>query len=163
EDPNGCGPATNDASLYRRPLPSTNLRFLTAVMWDGRESSPTTTILQDLAHQANDATRGHAKGAQDITANQAQQIVAFETGLFTAQARDTRAGNLNAQAANGGPMALSRQPFFVGINDPVGLNPTGDAFDPNAFSLFDAWSALHRSSHDPFTDIRRSIARGQAL
>src|SRR5436190_7169627 len=84
DDPNHCGPATNDASLYRRPLPSTNLGFLTAVMWDGRESSPTTTILQDLAHQANDATRGHAKGAQDISAAQAEQIVAFETGLFTA-------------------------------------------------------------------------------
>ena len=26
-------------SMYRRPLPATNLRFLSAVMWDGRESS----------------------------------------------------------------------------------------------------------------------------
>ena len=43
-DPNGCGPATTDASFYRRPLPSTNLRFLTAVMWDGRESLATSTI-----------------------------------------------------------------------------------------------------------------------
>lgn len=76
-------------------------------MWDGRESSATTTVLQDLAHQANDATRGHAQGAQDITAAQAAQIVAFETGLFTAQARDDRAGNLNAQGANGGPKAAS--------------------------------------------------------
>ena len=25
-------------------------------MWDGRESSPTTTVLQDLAQQADDAT-----------------------------------------------------------------------------------------------------------
>src|SRR6516225_1645637 len=27
-----------ELSLFRRPLPSTNLRFLTGVMWDGRES-----------------------------------------------------------------------------------------------------------------------------
>jgi hypothetical protein len=46
-DPNGCAPAANDVSFYRRPLPSTNLQFLTAVMWDGRESSSTTTIRQD--------------------------------------------------------------------------------------------------------------------
>src|SRR6516225_10920750 len=37
-NPYGCGdPAT--LSMYRRPLPSTNLRFLSTVMWDGRESS----------------------------------------------------------------------------------------------------------------------------
>jgi cytochrome c peroxidase len=162
-DPSHCGPATNDASLYRRPLPSTNLRFLSGVMWDGRESSPARTILQDLEHQANAATRGHAQGAADITTRQAQQIVAFETGLFTAQARDARAGNLAAQGAGGGPVALSNQPFFIGINDPVGLNPSEAPFDPNAFSLFDAWARLTSSSQDPFTDIRTSIARGQTI
>ena len=94
DDPNHCGPATNDASLYRRPLPSTNLRFLSGVMWDGRESSATTTIEQDLLHQANSATRGHAQGAVDLTPLQAQQIVRFETGLFTAQAVDREAGSL---------------------------------------------------------------------
>jgi cytochrome c peroxidase len=162
-DPFNCPPATNDASLYRRPLPSTNLRFLSGVMWDGRESSPTTTILQDLAHQANDATRGHAQAARDITAEEAQQIVAFETGLFTAQARDDQAGSLHAGGARGGPVALSQQPFFVGINDPVGLNPSGDAFDPNAFSVFNAWASLTRSSDDSYTRARRAIARGQNL
>src|SRR5262249_49667669 len=43
-DPYSCGPHSNDTSLYRRPLPSANLTFLSAVMWDGRESSPSTTI-----------------------------------------------------------------------------------------------------------------------
>ena len=56
DDPYQCDAPLTDCSMYRRPLPSTNLHFLTAVMWDGRESSPTTTILQDLAQQANDAT-----------------------------------------------------------------------------------------------------------
>src|SRR5204862_7734041 len=93
-DPIHCGPATSEASLYRRPLPSTNLRFVTAVMWDGRESAPARTIVEDLAHQANDATRGHAMASQDITPAEAQEIVDFETGLFTAQARDAQAGNL---------------------------------------------------------------------
>src|SRR5262245_29018085 len=35
---------TGIMSMYRRPLPSTNLGFLTAIMWDGREPS--------LAHQS---------------------------------------------------------------------------------------------------------------
>jgi cytochrome c peroxidase len=163
DDPNHCGPATNDASLYRRPLPSTNLGFLTAVMWDGRESSPTTTILENLAHQANDATRGHAQATLDLTDEQARQIVSFETGLFTAQARDDRAGSLRADGARGGPRRLSRQPFFIGINDPVGLNPTGAAFDPDVFTVFDAWAALTASRHDRETDARRAIARGESL
>src|SRR5262245_3977219 len=87
-DPNNCQPGSTDTSMYRRPLPSTNLRFLSAVMWDGRESSATTTIEQDLRHQANDATRGHAQAALDLTNAQARRIVNFEMGLFTAQARD---------------------------------------------------------------------------
>jgi cytochrome c peroxidase len=163
DDPNDCGPASNEVSVYRRPLPTTNLRFLSAVMWDGRESSPTTSIFQDLLHQANSATRGHAQAAQDITGEQAQQIVEFELGLFTAQARDNRAGSLRADGATGGPRVLSRQPFFIGINDPVGLNPTGAAFDPRAFTPFDAWIGLAGSRDDPVVAARRAIARGQEI
>src|SRR5256885_6519575 len=37
----GCN-ATDVISMYRRPLPTTNLPFLSAVMFDGRESSPAT-------------------------------------------------------------------------------------------------------------------------
>jgi hypothetical protein len=161
EDPYHCGFASNDASLFRRPLPSTNLRFLTAVMWDGRESSASSTLVEDLLSQANDATLGHAQAAQPLTAAQAQEIVGFEMGLFTAQARDNRAGSLSANGAAGGPLALSRQPFFVGINDPVGLNPSAAEFTPVAFSLFDPWAA-HRST-DPISEARRSIARGERI
>src|SRR4051812_17010068 len=37
-NPYGCDDPSI-LSMYRRPLPSTNLRFLSTVMWDGRESS----------------------------------------------------------------------------------------------------------------------------
>jgi len=139
DDPFECAPATNDASLYRRPLPSTNLRFLSAVMWDGRESRADTTIRQALARQANDATRGHAQGGRDLTTTEVEQIVAFETGLFTAQARDNEAGNLRARGATGGPVDLSRQPFFIGINDPLGGNPNETPFTSSVFNLFQSW------------------------
>jgi hypothetical protein len=163
KDPNHCPVATNDVSVYRRPLPSTNLRFLSAVMWDGRESAPERTILEDLAHQANDATRGHAQATHDLTAEQAQQIVSFETGLFTTQVRDQQAGNLRSDGGLGGPGILSRQSFAIGINDPVGLNPSGAPFDPNAFTLFAAWSSLNTSPSDPETDARKAVARGERL
>ena len=35
DDPYGYASAS-ELSLFRRPLPSTNLAFLTGVMWDGR-------------------------------------------------------------------------------------------------------------------------------
>jgi cytochrome c peroxidase len=165
DDPYHCAPGTNDISVYRRPLPSTNLRFLSAVMWDGRESLPTRTIPGDLAHQANSATRGHAQAARDLTDSEAQAIVAFETELFTAQDHDTGAGNLHARRARGGPGALSEQPFFIGINDPVGLNPAGTRFDPNVFTLFSPWSAIvdddHAEDDDAEDAARRAIVRGQ--
>jgi cytochrome c peroxidase len=157
DDPYDCGAPLTAASMYRRPLPSTNLGFLSAVMWDGRESTPTTTILQDLAQQADDATMGHAQAALHLTPAEAQAIVAFETGMFTAQARDNSAGSLSDAGATGGPGALITQPFFIGINDPVGLNPTGAAFDPRAFSLFDAWAGRDVSV------ARQAVARGQEL
>jgi len=60
-NPYGCN-ETDTISVYRRPLPATNLRFLSAVMWDGRESTLPSTqpityatnphdLLTDLAHQ----------------------------------------------------------------------------------------------------------------
>jgi len=160
-DPYGCGQTTNDVSVHRRPLPSTNVRFLSAVMWDGRESLSTTTIADDLRRQANNATRGHAQASRDITPEQARQIAEFQAGLFTAQSHDKDAGALHAARARGGPAALSREAFFIGINDPVGLNPSGAPFDPNAFTLFDAWSV--RRAQGPVTDARLAIARGQAI
>src|SRR5215510_8606030 len=41
DNPYGCG-ETDVISMYRRPLPATNLKFLSAVMFDGRESTPVT-------------------------------------------------------------------------------------------------------------------------
>lgn len=162
-DPYGCAFATNDVSVYRRPLPTTNLPFLSAVMWDGRESVPTSRILEDLARQANDATRGHAASARDLTVEEVQQIVSFETGLFSAQAVDTYGGSLQAHRGGGGPIALSRQEFFIGINDPVGLNPSSRVFDGNVFTLFDAWAGLPPEPRDQVNDARRAIVRGQQI
>ena len=167
-NPYGCGDSST-LSMYRRPLPTTNLGFLSTVMWDGRESTPPTTqkitypntgqLLADLAHQAIDATTIHAQGAAP-TAAQVQDIVNFETSLRTAQAYDYQAGLLNASGATGGPVALASQQFFIGINDSFpasfGFNPTGAAFTPDIFSLYTAWANSQNGA-------RASIARGQTV
>ena len=163
DDPYNCGGPLTHVSMYRRPLPAANLRFLSAVMWDGRESTPTSTIVEDLMHQANNATRGHAQATIDLTDEQQRLIVALETGFFTAQARDNEAADLAAQGGKGGPVHLARQPFFLGINDPIGFNPTGATFDPNVFTLFDAWDVLPTARQDALTEMRRSVARGQRI
>jgi cytochrome c peroxidase len=163
QDPSECGAPWSEASMYRRPLPSTNLKFLSALMWDGRESAPTRTIFEDLMHQANEATTGHAEAALELTPHERRQIVEFELGLVTAQFRDNLAGDLNAQGADGGPQKLVREPFFIGINDPVGLNPSGASFTTDVFSLFDGWETLRSSDKNPFTRARLAIARGQRI
>lgn len=170
QNPYGCG-GTDPVSMYRRPLPGTNLKFLSTVMWDGRESSTQTgtqpitsasysqALPADLEHQALDATAGHAQGQVPLTAAQQDAIESFETSLSSAQAEDAGAGNLSSEGALGGPLALSQQPFYIGINDPVGLdpnNPTPFHFHTDVFHLFDAW-AHEGNPH------RQAVARGQAL
>jgi hypothetical protein len=180
-DPYGCntnpttgltGATTGTVSVYRRPLPTANLGFLSAIMWDGRESS--------LFNQAIDATRIHAEGTVDPTPLQQQQIVTFEgctqadtpalcanipanAGTFTAQVYDNAGQLLSGHGANGGPVSLSQQLayFYLGINDPLGQNPTGASFSPEIFSLYSNWEYLH--GHSPKNERRRAIARGQAL
>jgi len=151
--------ASFELSLFRRPLPATNLKFLSAVMWDGRETVSGRSIHYDLARQANNAATGHAQG-HALSLRQRRHIVEFETALFTAQVYDNGAEALAAPGAKGGPVALSKQRFYSGINDFLGDRKTGLPNDPNVFSLYDAWDDLIVTTP---TDIRAAIARGQHL
>ena len=157
--------SAGELSLFRRPLPSTNLNFLSAAMWDGRESivdaAKHINLNASLVQQSNDATRGHAEGARDLTDSERQSIVNFETKLFTTQVYDLEAGRLDAKGASGGPEALSLQEFFIGINDPLGLNPKGTAFDPSAMTLYMPWQNLTGDSE--LNEARRAVARGQRI
>jgi cytochrome c peroxidase len=169
-DPHNC-PETTPAglALFRRPLPSTNLRFLTTVMWDGRESFKGQTLQFNLTDQAAGATLGHAQAAQRPTDAQLAEIVNFELQLSTAQAFDDAAGELHARGATGGPAALSKQTFFVGINDPLGGTPPGVDFTPVAFNLFSNWNRSNKEGEDRGKDdadrnaARAAVARGEAL
>ena len=170
DDPYGFASAA-ELSLFRRPIPTTNLRFLTGVMWDGRESFPplgtfpilaanspgqnALALFEDLKHQANDATMGHAQGAP-LTEAQREAIVAFELDLATAQQNHRGAGVLTASGARGGPGYLAVQDFYVTINDVLRADVLTHQFDPRAMTLYDSWAG----SRNPR---RAAIARGAAL
>ena len=152
-DPFGC-PENNPSglALFRRPLPATNLRFLPTVMWDGRESPAGRSLHDNLMSQANDATMGHAQGLPP-NPTQLEDIVAFESAVSTAQAQGNGAGQLNSQGATGGPVALSSQNFFVGINDPLG---PPSQFNSTAMTLYTAWEGASNP-------VRAAVARGEKL
>ncbi|HEU4728358.1 MAG TPA: hypothetical protein VFT22_10725 [Kofleriaceae bacterium] len=183
DDPHHYASAA-ELSLFRRPLPTANLKFDSTVMWDGREVVPGATVESELLTQANDAVQGHAQ-AQPLTAAQRASIVAFETSLAAAQVWDERAGNLHGNGAKGGPDEILKEEFYIGINDNFGDSKTGAAFTPVVFNLFDQWTHAdgHRDGHGHDRDdrhgrdedgddeghrgysdeARRAIARGQAL
>jgi cytochrome c peroxidase len=162
-DPYGYASAA-ELSLFRRPLPAANLRFLSTVMWDGRETfkDPTqpngfATIHFDLADQANGATTGHAQG-QPISQEQRDAIVAYEMQVFTAQQFDFQAGMLDAAGARGGPAPLVDQEYYFGINDPLGADPEG--FNPVAMTAFEAWNGSRGGGQGR---ARAAIARGEKI
>ncbi len=150
---------TSTLSVYRRPLPTANLRFFTNVMWDGRESSllngtqditPQTNpgdLRADLAHLSIDATRIHAESLVDPSADQQEAIVSFLMNLSVAQATDTIAGSLQADGATGGPLVLAAQ-------------TSSPAFNAGPFALFTAWANLAGSDA---AKQKASIARGEVL
>ena len=179
-DPYGCAitpdPVTGGqtVSVYRRPLPTTNLGFLSAVMFDGRETIQPlnnaqtfrANLITDLMHQSVSATVIHAQGASP-TVDQQTAIVNFELGLNSAQFYDNTAGLLYNYEATGGAYNLSQQAYHPGTNDSLGKDPNGQPFNPAAtFNLFDSWANL-RPSFPAFRNsddaMRKKIAAGEVL
>jgi len=145
-------------SLFRRPLPTTNLKFDSTVMWDGREVVPGATVASELATQASDATVIHAQG-KPLTTAQRGSIAQFIGELATAQIFDRQAGDLHDAGARGGPDEILKQPFYIGINDNFGDSRTGAPFTPIIFNLYDKWTRAEGRAEAA----RRAVARGQAL
>ena len=156
-DPYGCAITTDPTdgqpivSVYRRPLPSTNLNFLSSIMFDGRETkqplnvraSFPANLAADLTQQAIDAVAIHAQGTQPPSEAQLEDVVQFELGLYTAQAHDNAAGSLRADGAYGGPRYLATDlaaAYYPGMNDSLGADPDGLPFDPEAMQLYSAWA-----------------------
>lgn len=180
-DPYGHG-TTSTLSVFRRVLPSTNLKFLGSVMWDERETlriprdntpgvvnrcqNPNSTtcfetpFINNLKRQANGATTGHAEFAAGLTADEQQAIVDFEMSLFTAQEFDNSAKFLAAAKAKGGSTALSNVDYYFDINgatDPAGTNKL------TTMQVFTAWLTPPSKGSSAVAAARESIARGEVI
>src|SRR5688572_7304858 len=151
-EPANAGYPAGTISLFRRPLPTSNLRFASSVNWDGRSSPgavnvPTIPVFDGLLNQSNGATLNHAwlpnPGYVPITTEQRTAIVNQELAFHLAQIVHDDAGDLTAAGATGGPAALLSESGGSAGGGPV-------------FTLFDAWAV----SPEP---MQRSVARGQAV
>ncbi len=153
-DPYGCensskyGLPSHMISMYRRVMNATNLTRNAqaapqpspqgAIMWDGREPS--------LQSQFTDATLGHAQASAPPSQTQVIQGVAFESGLFTTQSVDSRAGSLSTAPALGGPKNLSL----------IGTPNVADPVIPLSFDQFVGWTNSSSAA-------QASINRGETI
>jgi len=84
--------------------------------------------------------------------------------LFSTQVVDRSAGSLADGTARSGPGPLAREPFCIGINDPLDMLPlmpgacaaSSGGHNPFVFTLFRGWTNAG-SAH------RQAIARGEAI
>jgi cytochrome c peroxidase len=137
-------------SLFRRPLPTTNLRFASSVNWDGRNTPDPVEVplITGLKNQANGATTGHAQGLA-LADGTRLDIANTELTFHTAQQKNTTAGALDAAGATGGAAALLTEPFTRGATRPG-----------STFNLFDAWTSAPGGGQNAD---RRRVAAGQAV
>jgi hypothetical protein len=135
-DPTGCNldrryglPSEQPmVSVYRRPRTAANLKYAIEIgfsfdpknglplVLDLDTGEPTSgnlladTRARTLRAQAVDALFTHVElgGAPELA--KIDQIITFEGSLYVAQSADTRAGDLTAAGAQGGPAALAQFP-----------------------------------------------------
>jgi cytochrome c peroxidase len=165
-------PGTPTLSVFRRPLATTNVRFDTAVLWDGRQN------IHNLRTQVKAAARTLMLGP-DVTDAQADAAASFMTDVFTAQDFDFSVGSLSARGAIGGvqnlkALATSPSAPCVPMTDPAqadsfvppvipratGCKPV-DPSGANAFTLYTAW--LNPPQFSEFRSARMAVARGEKI
>ncbi len=176
-DPQGCnsgahyGPQNGRISVYRRPRPLANMKYLLAVgfAYDPKQglalprdpddgSYLSGNLMADnravnLRLQMQDAANGHLQMMGELPADAIEQIRAFELSLFTAQQFGFGGTALDSLGATGGPATLrdSQAGALGSIGVPV-------------FSEFAAWENISPQEAAQLSpeqlEWRRSVARG---
>lgn len=181
-DPTGCNTDRRyglrseqpTVSVFRRPRPVANLKFITAVGFSfepknglplhrdpqtGRyvsESLMSDSRLWTLPQQAADALRTHLQMHGDPSAEQIRQIVEFEEQVYSAQSHDRWGGRLDAAGASGGPEALAQAK--AGVLQNATRNPIWKEFLPWADGAAQDTEASPEQQR-----FRGSVARGAKL
>jgi hypothetical protein len=166
----GPGGTHKSVSVYRRPRPVANLKYLTAVgfAYDPKQGMPlpldpatgqplSGNIMADnrtgtLREQMQDAASSHLEILAELSANEKQQIEDFILRVYAAQAVSNK-GGLLADGADGGPEVLRDSKAGQ-------LGSIGKA----VWSEFEAWenmddATLARLSEQQIA-YRQSVARG---
>jgi hypothetical protein len=172
-DPTGCNRSAEfglksprpQISVYRRPRPATNLKYMLAVgfSFDPKSGLPllrdssgkmvSEALMADtraltLPDQARDAIRTHLQMQGNPNPEQIAQIVAFEQGLSSAQSHDAWGGSLGP---GGGPEALAKAPAGM-------LQSTSNPIFKEYYGI----RKLESGSEDQ-RQFRESVARGAEL
>jgi len=162
DDPYGWSTLTA-YSGFRRPTATANESKTSTIQW---ASSPPVDVITQLRNLLPGGVTLHEQRdpTTPVGADLATAAGDFMFGVIFAQSRDFLAGRLDSDGAKGGPENLMAQPFYLGINDSQGGDPTGKAFDPHVFSLFDGW-ARYAQHNDRFSaaGARGAIYRGQEI
>jgi hypothetical protein len=179
-DPTGCNldpkyglhSAEPRISVFRRPRPPANLKYVTAYgfVFEPKNGLPlpvdpltglrySGNLMADqrdrtLREQALDAMSSHLERAAPPSAAQLGQIIDFESQLYVAQSVDLVGGILSAGGASGGPAALAASAPGV----------LKSAKNPQ-WSEFKSWE---EAAKDPTLtpaqrDFRSSVARGAQM
>ncbi|MEJ5975319.1 hypothetical protein WG901_01625 [Novosphingobium sp. PS1R-30] len=176
-DPNGCnsgpsyGPAAGNVSVYRRPRPIANMKYLLAVgfPYDPKQGyalprDPETGVvlsgnlmadgrLGTLKQQMTEASDAHLQMLDKLSDAQIGRIEGFIRSIYAAQQTSTKGGALDTLGAKGGPAKLrDSEPGALGsIGEPV-------------WSEFAAWDKISPEDAKTLTpaqlEFRRSVARG---
>jgi len=166
--PPGSSAISGDLLIFRRPLPATNLVFLSEVRWDGRETvQPITTgpgltnigpLVVDLGSQANHASINHEQSQPVLGTQALTDIIAFEQNLYTAQL--TMNSFDLGHSAGPGFIANTLAPgFFAGQNDPLGAK-----FSSTVFTLYTAWEPDRDGRYQTgLTNLQKAIGEGEKI
>lgn len=176
-DPNGCnsgpkyGPKAGNISVYRRPRPLANMKYLLAVGFpfdpkqglslplDPDTGKPMSGNLMadnragNLRLQMDDASTTHLEFATRLSEAQITRITDFEKRVFAAQQISNVGGAVDTLGAEGGPAKLrDSEPGQLGsIGQPV-------------WSEFAAWENIPKAAAAKLSPqqlaFRRSVARG---
>jgi hypothetical protein len=174
-DPWGCnsgtrGPAQGTISVYRRPRPVANLKYLLAVgfAYDPKQGMPlpldpesgrpmSGNLMADgragtLNAQMRDAAATHLELLRHFDAADMARITDFESRVYTAQQVDAVGGALDADGAEGGAGKLA--------NSQAGqLGSIGKA----VWSEFEGWEKPAPGLTPAQNAFRASVARGARL
>jgi len=183
-DPTGCNTHAEHGltsprpmvSVYRRPRPVANLKYVTAAEFgvgpfslkDAQPAArdPATRKLVNmnmmadareptLTTQAVSAALTHLAMPAAPAAAVLERIVSFESQVYAAQSWHAQAGDLTAP---GGPPALGPAALAAGRTSVLGNNTTA-----YVFPIGDVWRSLPRTGdapHDAESAFRESVARG---